>query len=88
MGVVSPKKRQAPSTIGPAGAERISAGAYGLLVAASTLIGFGTSSAWTILIVVMITNLVYSATHVFTYSIRDTEIGWTHVRHRLRVSAP
>ena len=88
MGVVSPKSRQAPSRIGPAGAERISAGAYGLLVAASTLIGLGNSSVLTIIVVVMITNFLYYATHVFAYSIGDTEIGWTHVRHHLRVSAP
>ena len=88
MGVVSPQSRHAPNRIGPAGAERISAGAYGLLVAASTLIGLGRSSAGTIIIVVMITNLVYFATHVFAYSIGDTELGWTHVRHHLRVSAP
>jgi hypothetical protein len=86
--VVSPKNRQAPSRIGPAGAERISAGAYGLLVAASTLIGLGGSSVVTIILVVMITNLVYYATHVFAYSIGDTEVGWTNVRHHLRVSAP
>ncbi|HSP51349.1 MAG TPA: hypothetical protein VLO00_00510, partial [Cryobacterium sp.] len=86
--MVSPKSRQAPSRIGPAGAERISAGAYGLLVAASTLIGLGNSSVLTIIGVVMITNFLYYATHVFAYSIGDTEIGWTHVRHHLRISAP
>jgi hypothetical protein len=86
--VIPLNSSQVPSRIGPAGAERISAGAYGLLVAASTLIGLGQSSAVTIIIVVMITNLVYYATHVFAYSIGDSEIGWTHVRHHLRVSAP
>ena len=86
--MASPKSRQAPSRIGPAGAERISAGAYGLLVAASTLIGLGASSVVTIILVVMITNLVYYATHVFAYSIGDTEVSWTNVRHHLRVSAP
>ena len=88
MRVVSIKNRRAPSRIGPAGAERISAGAYGLLVAASTLIGLGNSSAVTIIVVVMITNLVYFATHVFAYSIGDEEISWAHVRHHFRVGAP
>ncbi|WP_166806139.1 hypothetical protein [Cryobacterium cheniae] len=55
-------------------------------MAASTLIGLGTSSALTI--IVMITNLVYYATRVFACSIGDTEIGWTHVRNHFRISAP
>lgn len=82
------KNRQAPSRLGAAGAERISAGAYGLLVAASTLIGLGQSSAATIIVVVMITNVLYFATHVFAYSIGDEEIRWAHVRHHFRVGAP
>ncbi|TFC50458.1 hypothetical protein E3T37_06270 [Cryobacterium sp. TMT2-10] len=86
--MASPKNAQAPSKIGPAGAERISAAAYGLLVAASTLIGLGDSAASTIIIVVLITNLVYYATHVFAYSIGDQTAGWGSIRHHLRVSAP
>ena len=84
----TPKSRQAPSKIGPAGAERISAGAYGLLVAATTLIGLGGRSTGTIVVVVMITNLVYYATHVFAYSLGDDVLGWSTIRHHVRVSAP
>ena len=82
--------RQEPNRIGQDGAERISAAAYGLLVAASTLFGLGNRSALTIVGVVMITNVVFYATHVFAYSIgpSDTPVGWPSIEHHLRVSAP
>ena len=84
------RSRQAPSRLGPDGAERISAGAYGLLVAASTLLGLGSSPTLTIIAVVVVTNLIYYATHVFAYTIGSTEgrIGWVDIQHHLYVSAP
>lgn len=77
-------------TIGPIGAERVSAGAYGSLIAASTLIGVGGQPIGTIIGVVVVTNLVYYATHVFAYSIGpgDGSVGWKNVGHHLQVSAP
>ncbi|WP_022886810.1 hypothetical protein [Glaciibacter superstes] len=77
-------------TISPVGAERVSAGAYGSLIAASTLIGVGGQPIGTIIGIVVLTNLVYYATHVFAYSIGpgDGAVGWKNVSHHLRVSAP
>ncbi|PJJ55194.1 hypothetical protein [Compostimonas suwonensis] len=79
-------------------AERVSAGAYGYLVAAATLIGIGDRPLWTVIVIVVTTNLVYFATHVFAYTIgpqphakgeelSSTSLGAT-VRHHLAVSAP
>lgn len=78
--------------MGPDTAERISAGCYGALVAASTLVGLGTSSPDRVALLVVLTNVVYYATHVFAYTIGDRdEAGhgpWKIVKHHLRVGAP
>ena len=76
--------------LGHSAAERISAGCYGALVSASTLIGLGDSDLGLVVAVVALTNLVYCATHVFAYSLGDTSTRrpWTIFRHHLAVSAP
>lgn len=78
--------------MGPDTAERISAGCYGALVAASTLVGLGGSAPGKIALLVVLTNVVYYATHVFAYTIGDRdEAGhgpWKVVLHHLRVGAP
>jgi hypothetical protein len=76
----------------PATSERISAGCYGSLIAASTLIGLGEIGVGELIVIVVLTNIVYYATHVFAYSIGDTDIrsrgAWQTVTHHLTVSAP
>lgn len=76
--------------LGTDAAERISAGCYGALVSASTLIGLGDADLSDVILVVALTNLVYFATHVFAYSLGDTSSKhpWPIVRHHLAVSAP
>lgn len=76
--------------LGQVAAERISAGCYGALVSASTLIGLGTSDLAVVIAVVALTNVVYFATHVFAYSVGDTssERPSRIIAHHLRVSAP
>ncbi|OZD38594.1 hypothetical protein CH252_32175 [Rhodococcus sp. 06-1477-1B] len=71
-------------------AERISAGCYGALVSASTLIGLGEADLGDVILVVALTNLVYFATHVFAYSLGDvsSERPSRIFRHHMRVSAP
>ncbi|MFB2580486.1 hypothetical protein ACEXQD_04485 [Herbiconiux sp. P15] len=77
---------------GPDAAERISAGCYGALVAATTLIGLTETPMGSLILVVVLTNLIYYATHVFAYTIGapggSGEAGWPAVRHHLVVSAP
>lgn len=77
---------------GPDAAERISAGCYGALVAATTLIGLTETSTSSLVLIVVLTNLIYYATHVFAYTIgapaTDETSGWVTVRHHLAVSAP
>jgi hypothetical protein len=55
--------------IGPEAAERVSAGVYGSLVACTTLIGVSDRPLGTLIWIVIATNLVYYATHVFAYTI-------------------
>ncbi|MBB3158842.1 hypothetical protein FHS07_002560 [Microbacterium proteolyticum] len=76
--------------LGHIAAERISAGCYGALVSASTLVGLGGSDLGLVVAVVALTNVVYFATHVFAYSVGDTsaERPSRIVAHHLRVSAP
>jgi hypothetical protein len=80
------------SQLGPDAAERISAGCYGALVAATTLVELGDVSAGKLITFVILTNVIYYATHVFAYTIgdhggADTSPGRS-VLHHLRVSAP
>lgn len=77
-------------TLGHDAAERISAGCYGALVSASTLIGLGTTDLALVIAVVALTNVVYFATHVFAYSLGDTSTDRPSriFLHHLRVSAP
>lgn len=76
--------------LGKDAAERISAGCYGALVSASTLIGLGGTDLGRVVLVVALTNLVYFATHVFAYSLGDvsSERPSRVVRHHMAVSAP
>lgn len=77
---------------GPNAAERISAGCYGALVAAATLIGLTETSLGSLILVVVLTNLTTFATHVFAYTIGSPSdadhVGWAAVRHHMVVSAP
>lgn len=77
---------------GPDAAERISAGCYGALVAATTLIGLTDTSTRSLVLIVVFTNLIYYATHVFAHTIGTPAggetSGWAIVRHHLAVSAP
>ncbi|MBF4514043.1 hypothetical protein ITJ66_16275 [Plantibacter sp. VKM Ac-2885] len=79
-------------SFGPDAAERVSAGCYGALIAATTLIGLTDTSTGSLVVLVLLTNLVYYATHVFAYTVggpADGESnGWVTVRHHLAVSAP
>lgn len=78
--------------VGKDGAERISAGCYGALIAATTLIGTHDASLGGLVLVVVITNLIYYATHVFAYTVgapTDAEHGGRKaIEHHLKVSAP
>jgi hypothetical protein len=79
-----------PRVMGRVGAERISAGCYGALVSASTLVGLGDAEPATIIAVVTLTNLVYFVTHVFAYTLGDTSGGplGRALLHHAWVSAP
>lgn len=78
--------------LGPDAAERISAGCYGALVAATTLVELGDVSAGKLITFVILTNVIYYATHVFAYTIGDHGAAdaspGRSVLHHLRVSAP
>ena len=73
-------------------AERISAGCYGALVAASTLVGAGDADLGHLALLVLLTNVIYYATHVFAYTIGDRgpadSSPWQAALHHLKVSAP
>jgi hypothetical protein len=87
-----PRRSRRPELLGADAAERISAGCYGALVAATTLIGLNGAPQGSLVLLVVLTNLIYYATHVFAYTIGDrtewTSSGWTTVKHHARVSAP
>jgi hypothetical protein len=81
--------------LGPDAAERLSAGVYGALVAATTLIGASDKSFGQLIWIVVATNLVYYATHVFAYTIGSSPADPSQaeslgavIRHHLVVSAP
>ncbi len=65
------ERQAARSGLGPEAAERVSAGCYGAIVAASTLAGTADVPALRMTLLVVITNLVYFGTHVFAYTIGD-----------------
>lgn len=76
--------------LGREAAERISAGCYGALVSASTLIGLSEADLGLIVIIVALTNVVYFATHVFAYTLGDVSAKRPSriVLHHMAVSAP
>ena len=78
--------------LGREGAERVSAGCYGSIVAASTLAGSAAVPPGELALLVVATNLVYFSTHVFAYSIGDPNVEGKHLpqvaAHHARVAAP
>src|SRR5215213_11031945 len=74
------------------GAERVSAGCYGSIVAASTLAGSAAVPPGELALLVVATNLVYFGTHVFAYSIGDPDLERRHLyqvaAHHARIGAP
>ena len=72
--------------------ERVSAGCYGAIVAASTLAGSAAVPPGQLALLVVATNLVYFGTHVFAYSIGDPDLERKHLHqiaaHHARVGAP
>lgn len=76
--------------LGPVAAERISAGCYGSLVATSTLVGLGNTAMGWLVAVVVLTNVIYWATHVFAYTIGDRSTGGLAqvALEHMRVSGP
>lgn len=85
-------ERRSRHEIGREAAERVSAGCYGAIVAASTLAGTAELPAGKLTLLVLATNLVYFTTHVFAYSIGDADLERQHL-HRIagrhaRVGAP
>lgn len=74
------------------GSERVSAGCYGGVVAASTLAGSAELPPGQLMLLVVATNLVYFGTHVFAYTIGDPDTDPNHLRrvsvHHARVGAP
>lgn len=85
-------ERRSRSGLGREAAERVSAGCYGAIVAASTLAGTAEVPAGQLMLLVVATNLVYFGTHVFAYSLADPELEHQHLgriaRHHARVGAP
>src|SRR5829696_9391176 len=84
--------RRSRRGLGREGAERVSAGCYGSIVAASTLAGSAAVPPGELALLVVATNLVYFGTHVFAYSIGDPDLERQHL-HRIaarhaRVGAP
>jgi hypothetical protein len=65
--------------LGREGAERVSAGCYGSIVAASTLAGSAEVPPGELALLVVATNLVYFSTHVFAYSIGDPNVEGKHL---------
>ena len=85
-------ERRSRRGLGKEAAERVSAGCYGALVAASTLAGSTDLPYWKLVLLVVVTNLVYFGTHVFAYTIGDPDIEGKHLRqitsHHARAAAP
>jgi hypothetical protein len=70
--------------LGREGAERVSAGCYGSIVAASTLAGSAAIPPGELALLVVATNLVYFSTHVFAYSIGDPNVEGKHLHDAAR----
>lgn len=85
-------ERRSRSGLGREAAERVSAGCYGAIVAASTLAGTAEVPAGQLTLLVVATNFVYFGTHVFAYSLADPDLEHQHLdriaRHHARVGAP
>lgn len=85
-------ERRSRQGLGRDATERVSAGCYGAIVAASTLAGTAQLPAGKLIWLVVATNLVYFGTHVFAYSIGDPDLERQHlhqiVAHHARVGAP
>jgi len=85
-------ERRSSRGLGKEAAERVSAGCYGSIVAASTLAGSAAVPPGQLALLVVATNLVYFATHVFAYSIGDPDLEHRHLHqvaaHHARVGAP
>jgi hypothetical protein len=84
--------RRSRRGLGREGVERVSAGCYGSIVAASTLAGSAAVPPWQLALLVVATNLVYFGTHVFAYSIGDPDLERKHLyqvaAHHARIGAP
>ncbi|WP_156821298.1 hypothetical protein [Microlunatus phosphovorus] len=85
-------ERRSQRELGREAAERVSAGCYGAIVAASTLAGTAELPTGKLTLLVVATNLVYFGTHVLAYSIGDPDLERQHL-HRIaarhaRVAAP
>lgn len=85
-------ERRSRGGLGHEAAERVSAGCYGAVVAASTLAGTAELPAGKLVLLVVATNLVYFGTHVFAYTIGDPDLERHHLgkvlaRHA-RIGAP
>ena len=85
-------ERQSRRGLGKEGAERVSAGCYGSIVAASTLAGSAALPLGELALLVVATNLVYFGTHVFAYSVGDPNLQRKHLHqvaaHHARIGAP
>ena len=85
-------ERRSQRGLGKEAAERVSAGCYGAVVAASTLAGSADLPPGRLALMVMATNLVYFGTHVFAYAIADPDVERKHLgqisAHHARVAAP
>lgn len=85
-------ERRSRRGLGREASERVSAGCYGALVAASTLAGTAELPAGKLVLLVVATNLVYFGTHVFAYTIGDPDMERQHlqqvVARHARVAAP
>ena len=84
-------ERRTRNGLGKEAAERVSAGCYGAIVAASTLAGSADVPAGRLILLVVATNLVYYGTHVFAYTIGDANPEQKQLHqvaaHHARVSA-
>lgn len=67
-------ERRSRAGLGKEAAERVSAGCYGSVVAASTLAGTAEVPLLQLTLLVLATNLVYFVTHVFAYTIGDSDL--------------
>ena len=85
-------ERRSQRGLGREAAERVSAGCYGGVVAASTLAGSADVPPGRLALLVVATNLVYFGTHVFAYTIGDPDVERKHLHqmsaHHARVAAP